>query len=82
MIKIPRDISGLDLSKKLSIFGYQITRRTGSHIRLTTETNGVHHITIPAHDPLKIGTLSAILSSVSAHCGITRSELVELLFSK
>jgi len=81
-MKIPRDLSGLELSKQLAIFGYQITRRTGSHIRLTTITNGVQHITIPAHDPLKIGTLSAILSSVSAHFGITRSELVELLFSR
>jgi hypothetical protein len=28
----------------------------GSHLRLTTDQNGQHHITIPNHDPLKIGT--------------------------
>jgi len=37
MTKIPRDISGEELSKKLKSLGYAITRRVGSHIRLTTE---------------------------------------------
>ena len=30
--------------------GYEVTRQTGSHLRLTTEVNGEHHITIPNHD--------------------------------
>ena len=55
MSKIPRDINGKDLSKKLKKYGYTITRQTGSHIRLSSNYMGYeHHITIPEHNPLKI----------------------------
>jgi predicted RNA binding protein YcfA (HicA-like mRNA interferase family) len=45
MKKIPRDITGYELIKIIEKFGYQITRQTGSHIRLTTKENGIHHVT-------------------------------------
>ena len=38
------------------------------------------HITIPAHDELKVGTLAAILEEVAAQLGLTRDELLEQLF--
>lgn len=79
-MKLPRDLSGEDLVKALAIFGYVVDRQTGSHIRLTTQLQGEHHITIPAHDPLKIGTLNAILREVAEHFGLTRDELLEQLF--
>lgn len=79
-MRIPRDLSGQDLVKILKPLGYSITRQAGSHIRLTTEVNGQHHITIPNHDPLKIGTLSAILSDVATHFGKTKEELLQELF--
>lgn len=59
-MKIPRDLSGQELIKKLKKFGYIPTRQVGSHIRLSTTVKGEHHITIPNHDYLKIGTLSII----------------------
>ncbi len=49
-MKLPRDISGKDLIKALSSLDYEVTRQTGSHIRLTTKLNGEHHITVPAHN--------------------------------
>ncbi len=61
----------------LRVFSYEISRQNGSHIRLTTEENGQHHITIPAHNPLKIGTLSAILGDVASHFDITKEEVLE-----
>ena len=64
-MKVPRNLSSNDLIQLLAQFGYENTRQTGSHIRLTTQENGQHNITIPAHDPLKIGTLNAILRSVA-----------------
>ena len=76
-MRLPRDISGTDLIKMLRIFGYEVSRQNGSHIRLTTEENGQHHITIPAHNPLKIGTLSAILGDVASHFDITKEEVLE-----
>lgn len=36
-MKLPRDLSSDDLIKRLSVLGYEITRQTGSHIRLTTQ---------------------------------------------
>ena len=80
-MKLPRDISGKDLVKALAYLDYEVTRQTGSHIRLTTRRNGQHHITVPAHDPIKIGTLNSILKRISEHHGLKRNKLVELLFN-
>ncbi|MGD0932752.1 MAG: type II toxin-antitoxin system HicA family toxin [Candidatus Korobacteraceae bacterium] len=45
---MPRDLSGSELAKLLRRYGYQITRQTGSHLRLTSSTRGTqHHIAIP-----------------------------------
>jgi hypothetical protein len=49
-------------------------------MRLTTQHRGEHHITVPRHNPLKIGTLSAILADVAAHLDITRRQLAADLF--
>ncbi len=78
-MRIPRDLSGADLRKRLGRLGYEVTRQTGSHIRLTSREHGEHHITIPNHDPLRIGTLAAILDSVAAHHGLTREALLQRL---
>ena len=80
-MKLPRDITGNDLAKALRKLGYQITRQTGSHIRLSTIEDGEHHITVPAHTPLKVGTLATILSDIESHHNLTREKLLELLFS-
>ncbi len=79
-MRIPRDLTGRELIKKLRTLGYDQTRQVGSHIRLTTQQNGTHHITIPNHDPLKLGTLSSILSEVATHFNLSKDELIERLF--
>jgi len=79
-MKLPRDLSGLDLAKSLHRLGYEVTRQTGSHLRLTTSQHGQHHITIPMHDPLKIGTLAAVLGDVAVHFEISREDLQRRLF--
>ena len=48
------------LAKALNRVGYSITRQTGSHMRLTLAVTPQHHVTVPAHQPLKVGTLAAI----------------------
>jgi predicted RNA binding protein YcfA (HicA-like mRNA interferase family) len=80
-MKLPRDLSGEVLAKALEKLGYTVDRQTGSHIRLTTQENGEHHITIPNHSPIKIGTLSAILRDIENHFDLTREELLTQLFS-
>jgi predicted RNA binding protein YcfA (HicA-like mRNA interferase family) len=80
MTKLPRNISGDELAKNLRKYEYKITRQVGSHIRLTTEKNGIHHITIPQHNPLKVGTLSKILKEVATHLNVSKDEIIIDLF--
>jgi hypothetical protein len=55
--------------------------QTGSHLRLTSRFKGSeHHVTIPSHDALKVGTLSAILADAAAYLEIDRAALVQDLF--
>ena len=81
-MKLPRDLSGESLAKALSKLGYTIDHQIGSHIRLTTQENGEHHLTIPNHTPIKIGTLSAILRDVENHFQLNRYECLSRLFLK
>lgn len=79
-MRLPRDLSGSDLAQALRKLGYLITRQTGSHLRLTTHEHGEHHLTIPQHASLRVGTLSAILADVAAHFEISREQLLDRLF--
>lgn len=79
-MKLPRDLSGDALARLLKAFGYEVTRQAGSHMRLTTQEHGEHHITIPRHDALRIGTLAGILADVAEHLGMSRDELTTRLF--
>lgn len=79
-MKLPRNLSGDELAQALKKLGYNATRQTGSHMRLTSRERGEHHVTVPCHDPLRVGTLSAILAEVADHFGMTREELIQTLF--
>jgi hypothetical protein len=39
-VRLPRSVSGPELAKALQRLGYEVTRQTGSHMRLTTNLNG------------------------------------------
>lgn len=79
-MKFPRNISGKELVKCLGKIGYEISRQKGSHIRLTCKFPKEHHITIPNHDPVRIGTLAAIISDIAIQRNQTKDELTQLLF--
>ncbi len=59
------DLAGLSyrkVVKALQRAGFIIVRQKGSHIRLHKRTsNEVIKITVPAHSPIKKGTLSRII---------------------
>lgn len=78
-MKLPRNLNGSEFVKALKVLGYEVTRQKGSHIRVTTDLNGTHHEVVPAHKPLKPGTLSSILKSVAQHHQITTADLIERL---
>jgi predicted RNA binding protein YcfA (HicA-like mRNA interferase family) len=81
MPKVPRDLSGRALAKLLNAYGYEITRQTGSHIRLTSSFSGqTHHITIPDHSPIKIGTLNKILKEIAGYLKVDKESLIRELF--
>lgn len=58
-----RNISGYDAVKILcNHFGFKISGRSGSHVRLAKETlEGKIGTVVPMHSQLKIGTLKGIL---------------------
>lgn len=74
-MKTPRNLSAQDLIKILIKYGYEVTRQKGSHIRLSRLSDkGTHHVTIPNHDPLKLGTLSSIISDIAENLGISKED--------
>ena len=80
-MKIPRDISGKIIINRLQKLGYKQTRQSGSHIRLTANIQGKdHHLTIPNHNPIKIGTLNNILKDVALHHNKAKDEIMKILF--
>jgi predicted RNA binding protein YcfA (HicA-like mRNA interferase family) len=79
-MKLPRDLSGAELVKGLEAVGYVVIRQRSSHIRLSTQRNGEHHVTVPNHDALKVGTLSAVLGDVAAHLNLDRETLLQQMF--
>jgi predicted RNA binding protein YcfA (HicA-like mRNA interferase family) len=69
-MKVPRNISGNDLISYLVSIGFQKVRQTGSHVRLELVVHGeLFGITVPLHDPLKVGTLSNIIKDVAQKTG-------------
>lgn len=81
MPRMPRDVSHNSLCKALIKYGYTIARQTGSHVRLKTDFMGYEHsITIPAHSPIKIGTLNNILKDIATYLKISKDDLIGKLF--
>lgn len=78
-MRLPRDLTGAQLIRALGKLGYVPTRQTGSHMRLTCESPAQHHVTVPMHDPLRIGTLATILAAIAEARGLTRDELQQQL---
>jgi predicted RNA binding protein YcfA (HicA-like mRNA interferase family) len=79
-MKLPRGISARELTKSLGKIGYEVTRQKGSHIRLTCRYPKEHHVTIPSHDPIRVGTLSAVLTDIAANRNQSKDELIGQLF--
>lgn len=79
-MKLIRNISAQELIKALEKLDYFPTRQKESHIRLSNRKEPLHHITIPNHRPIKIGTLSSILKDIAYHNNMTKEDLLILLF--
>lgn len=78
-MKLPRDMDAPELIKALHRIGYRTVRQNGSHIRLQTDHPKPHALTIPNHSPLRLGTLSAILSDVAEQRGVDKETFLGML---
>lgn len=47
-MRLPRDLTGAELVRRLAKLGYRQTRQTGSHVRLSCEALHQHHNRSPA----------------------------------
>lgn len=79
-MKLPRDLDADALVRALGRIGYRQTRQVGSYIRLTLPEQPEHHVTIPHHSPLRVGTLAAVLDDVAGRLGVDRATLLGRLF--
>ena len=80
-MKLPRNLGGEELATLLGRYDYQVIRQTGSHIRLTSIYKGTeHHLTIPKHKPLRVGTLNSIVNEVATYLEVEKQNLIDSLF--
>ena len=76
-MKLPRDLSGRGLVKGLCRdWDYRVINQEGSHIILQTASPKHQRISIPDHNPLRLGTLNAILRLIATHKGIQREDIL------
>ena len=66
-MRMPRDLSGMELATLLRrSYGYNLVRQRGSHMRLVSTFMGYeHYISVPRHNPVRVGTLDEIIGQVS-----------------
>jgi len=78
-MKLPRGVPAERLIRALERLGYAVIRQKGSHIRLSHEAAPVHSISVPLHDPLKIGTFHGILVEVAQAQSVSIQDILNLL---
>ena len=62
-MKLPRDLSGSEVARLLERhYGYRVARTKRSHMTLELTVGGrIHHVTVPRHADIRVGTLNAII---------------------
>ena len=58
---------------------YTVVNQVGSHIILQTEMPTHQRISVPDHNPLRLGTLNNILRLVAEHKGVAREDLLRFI---
>ena len=79
-MKVPRDLSGAQLIKvPCRDWGYRQLHQEGSHIILQTELPGHQRLSVPNHNPLRVGTLNGIVRAVATQKGVDRQAVLNSL---
>lgn len=81
-MKLPRDLSGGAVARLLERhYGYRVARTKGSHMTLELAVSGrVHHVTVPRHADIRVGTLNAIIADVAEFHFVTSRDVRDTLF--
>ena len=80
-MKLPRDLSGAELIKRLERLGYKRARQKGSHVTLEIVIDGRSHtLTAIITKATTTKTLSNIVKAVANHLSIEKSEIKRILF--
>ena len=81
-MRLPRDIGGQDLARRLAPYGYAINRQTGGHVKIVSNQTGrEHQVTINTGRLLRMATISNILTEVSAYLAIEKEGLAAAIFA-
>jgi predicted RNA binding protein YcfA (HicA-like mRNA interferase family) len=79
-MKVPRDLTGAQLVKVLCRdWGYTVVHQEGSHVILQTEVPGHQRLSVPNHNPVRVGTLNGIVRVVALHKGVERQAVLDTL---
>jgi predicted RNA binding protein YcfA (HicA-like mRNA interferase family) len=79
-MKIPGDVYGRDFANHLiRKWNFHQLRQTGSHIILRSEVPAQHTVSIPAHKPLKKGTLRGLVTFVAERKQVSPADVLEKL---
>ena len=82
-MKLPRDLSGSEVARLLERhYGYRVARTKGSHMTLKSVVGGrIHHMTVPRHTDIRVGTLNVIIGDVAEFHFLTTREVRDKLFA-
>ncbi len=75
-MKLPRDLSGANLIRALMRLGYEQTRQTGSHVRMTISVPRQAHLTVPLTRAIPAGTLAALIKNVAIQLETTVDDIL------
>jgi predicted RNA binding protein YcfA (HicA-like mRNA interferase family) len=76
-MNLPRDLSGAELIKLLcKHHSYRRVNQEGSHVILETDSLRHHRLAVPDHNPLRVGTLNAILRAVADVKGVQKEDIL------
>jgi hypothetical protein len=79
-MRLPRDVGGRTLVKALCHdWDYHVVNEEGSHIILPADSPSPQRISVPDHNPVRIGTLNSLLRLVASHKGVERERILRSL---
>ena len=79
-MRTPRNLNGIDFVAALvRNWDYVRVNQTGSHIMIETNTPFHQRLSIPAHKPLKTGTLNALVRLAASHKRMTKQAILDTL---